>query len=64
MALLPWLRERIWPLEWHHTENSMAASVRLALLEMLSGGVTCITRAPSASPKIAYDVTARARRDA
>jgi cytosine/adenosine deaminase-related metal-dependent hydrolase len=40
--LMRWLRERIWPLEWHHTENSMAASVRLALLEMLSGGVTCI----------------------
>lgn len=40
--LLLWLRERIWPLEWHHTENSMAASVRLALLEMLSGGITCI----------------------
>lgn len=40
--LLRWLRERIWPLEWQHTEASMAASVRLALLEMLSGGVTCI----------------------
>jgi 5-methylthioadenosine/S-adenosylhomocysteine deaminase len=40
--LLRWLRERIWPLEWHHTENSIAASVRLALLEMLSGGVTCL----------------------
>jgi 5-methylthioadenosine/S-adenosylhomocysteine deaminase len=40
--LMRWLRERIWPLEWHHTENSLAASVRLALLEMLSGGVTCL----------------------
>lgn len=40
--LLRWLRERIWPLEWHHTEASMAASVKLALLELLSGGVTCI----------------------
>jgi 5-methylthioadenosine/S-adenosylhomocysteine deaminase len=40
--LLLWLRERIWPLEWHHTEASIAASVRLALLELLSGGVTCI----------------------
>ncbi|MCC6350375.1 MAG: amidohydrolase family protein [Candidatus Eisenbacteria bacterium] len=39
--LLRWLRERIWPLEWQHTEVSLAASVRLALLEMLSGGVTC-----------------------
>jgi 5-methylthioadenosine/S-adenosylhomocysteine deaminase len=40
--LLRWLRERIWPLEWQHTESSIAASVRLSLLEMLSGGVTCI----------------------
>lgn len=40
--LLRWLRERIWPLEWQHDEASMAASVRLALLEMLSGGVTCV----------------------
>lgn len=40
--LLRWLRERIWPLEWQHTEASIAASVRLALLEMLSGGVTCL----------------------
>jgi len=40
--LLRWLRERIWPLEWHHTENSIAASARLSLLEMVSGGVTCV----------------------
>lgn len=40
--LLRWLRERIWPLEWQHTEESIAASARLALLEMLSGGVTCV----------------------
>jgi 5-methylthioadenosine/S-adenosylhomocysteine deaminase len=40
--LMRWLRERIWPLEWQHTEESLAASVRLALLEMLSGGVTCL----------------------
>lgn len=40
--LLRWLRERIWPLEWQHTEASMAASVRLALLELISGGVTCV----------------------
>ena len=40
--LLRWLRERIWPLEWQHTEDSLAASVRLALLELVSGGVTCL----------------------
>ena len=40
--LLPWLRERIWPLEAAHTAPSVAASVRLGLAELLAGGVTCI----------------------
>jgi len=40
--LMRWLRERIWPLEWQHTEASLAASVRLSLLELLAGGVTCV----------------------
>ena len=40
--LLQWLRERIWPLEAAHSETSMAASVRLAITELLAGGVTCI----------------------
>jgi cytosine/adenosine deaminase-related metal-dependent hydrolase len=40
--LMRWLRERIWPLEWQHTEASLAASVRLALLELVAGGVTCL----------------------
>lgn len=40
--LLRWLRERIWPLEAAHTAASMAASVRLAAVELLAGGVTCV----------------------
>jgi 5-methylthioadenosine/S-adenosylhomocysteine deaminase len=40
--LLRWLRESIWPLEAAHTESSIAASARLGLLELVSGGVTCI----------------------
>jgi 5-methylthioadenosine/S-adenosylhomocysteine deaminase len=40
--LLRWLRESIWPLEAAHTEASMAASVRLALVELIAGGVTCV----------------------
>src|SRR5262245_53153785 len=40
--LLAWLRERIWPLEAAHTPASIAASARMGLAELLSGGVTCI----------------------
>ncbi len=40
--LLRWLRESIWPLEAAHTEASIAASVRLGVLELLAGGVTCV----------------------
>src|SRR4029077_17451358 len=40
--LLRWLRESIWPLEAAHTEASIKASARLGLLELLSGGVTCL----------------------
>jgi 5-methylthioadenosine/S-adenosylhomocysteine deaminase len=40
--LLAWLRESIWPLENAHTEASIAASARLALVELLESGVTCI----------------------
>ncbi len=40
--LLRWLRERIWPLEAAHTEASIAASARLGLAEMISGGVTTV----------------------
>ena len=40
--LLRWLRERIWPLEFAHTETSIAASARLGLAELIAGGVTCV----------------------
>ena len=40
--LLRWLRESIWPFEAAHTEDSIAASARLGLLELLAGGVTCV----------------------
>ena len=40
--LLRWLRESIWPLEAAHTERSIAASARLGLCELVSGGVSCI----------------------
>lgn len=40
--LLPWLRERIWPLESGHDPKSLKASARLGLAEMLLNGTTTI----------------------
>lgn len=40
--LLPWLRERIWPLEAAHDPKSLRASARLGLGEMLLAGTTTI----------------------
>ena len=42
MALLPWLRTRVWPLEAAHDEASVRASVRLGLLDLLTTGTTTI----------------------
>ncbi|MFZ9887056.1 MAG: amidohydrolase family protein [Myxococcota bacterium] len=39
-ALLPWLEERIWPLEGAHSEASLRASARLGIGELLLGGTT------------------------
>lgn len=41
-ALLPWLKERIWPLEAAHDPASLRASARLGLAEMLCSGTTTI----------------------
>ncbi len=40
--LLPWLKERIWPLEAAHDTRSLRASARLGLAEMLVAGTTTI----------------------
>ena len=42
LALLEWLKERIWPLEAAHDERSLAASAELGLLEMMLAGTTTI----------------------
>ena len=42
LALLDWLRERIWPLEAAHDEDSAYWSARLGLTELLLGGTTAI----------------------
>jgi 5-methylthioadenosine/S-adenosylhomocysteine deaminase len=41
-ALLAWLRERIWPLEAAHDRDSLRASARLGIAELLLGGTTAI----------------------
>lgn len=40
LALLDWLRTRIWPFEAAHTESSLRASTRLGIAELLLGGTT------------------------
>lgn len=42
LALLDWLRTRIWPLERAHDRDSVYWSARLGLTELLLGGTTAI----------------------
>ncbi|MBK8170901.1 MAG: 5'-deoxyadenosine deaminase [Sandaracinaceae bacterium] len=42
LPLLQWLKERIWPLEAAHDDESLYASAMLGLGEMLKAGTTCI----------------------
>jgi len=42
LALIDWLRTRIWPMEAAHTPASLRASARLAACELLSSGTTCV----------------------
>ena len=42
LPLLPWLEERIWPLEAAHDPASLAASAELGLAEMQRAGTTSI----------------------
>jgi cytosine/adenosine deaminase-related metal-dependent hydrolase len=42
LALLPWLRQRIWPLEAAHDPASVRASARLSVAELLRGGTTTV----------------------
>jgi 5-methylthioadenosine/S-adenosylhomocysteine deaminase len=42
LPLLAWLRERIWPLEASHTEQSLRVSAELGIAELLRGGTTTI----------------------
>jgi len=42
LPLLDWLRRRIWPFEAAHHAESMRASARLGIAELLAGGTTTI----------------------
>jgi 5-methylthioadenosine/S-adenosylhomocysteine deaminase len=42
LALLDWLRTRVWPLEAAHDAQTLAAATRLAAAELLLGGTTTV----------------------
>jgi 5-methylthioadenosine/S-adenosylhomocysteine deaminase len=41
LALIAWLKKRIWPMEAAHTPESIYASARLGIAELIRGGTTC-----------------------
>jgi 5-methylthioadenosine/S-adenosylhomocysteine deaminase len=40
LSLIDWLKTRIWPMEAAHTPESIAASARLGIAELIKGGTT------------------------
>src|SRR6266480_5910250 len=41
LSLIDWLKKRVWPMEAAHTRESIRASARLAVAELVKGGTTC-----------------------
>lgn len=41
LSLIDWLRKRVWPMEAAHSAESVRASARLGVAEMIRGGTTC-----------------------
>ena len=41
LALIDWLKKRVWPMEAAHSADSIAASARLGIAELIKGGTTC-----------------------
>src|SRR5438552_2021042 len=41
LSLIDWLKKRVWPMEAAHTAESIRASARLGIAEMIRGGTTC-----------------------
>src|SRR6266516_3017940 len=41
LSLLDWLKKRVWPMEAAHTPESIRASARLGVAELIKSGTTC-----------------------
>jgi 5-methylthioadenosine/S-adenosylhomocysteine deaminase len=41
LSLLDWLKKRVWPMEAAHDADSIKASARLGVAELIKGGTTC-----------------------
>ena len=41
LALIDWLKQRVWPMEAAHSPASLRASARLGVAELIKGGTTC-----------------------
>lgn len=41
LSLIDWLKKRVWPMEAAHNEDSIRASARLGVAELIKGGTTC-----------------------
>src|SRR3989440_10530070 len=41
LALIDWLKKRVWPMEAAHTPASIRASAQLGIAELIKGGTTC-----------------------
>jgi 5-methylthioadenosine/S-adenosylhomocysteine deaminase len=41
LSLIDWLQTRIWPMEAAHSPESITASARLGIAELIKGGTTC-----------------------
>lgn len=41
LSLIDWLKKRVWPMEAAHSRESIRASARLGIAELIKGGTTC-----------------------
>jgi 5-methylthioadenosine/S-adenosylhomocysteine deaminase len=41
LALIDWLKKRVWPMEAAHSAASVTAAARLGIAELIKGGTTC-----------------------
>lgn len=61
LELLDWLRARIWPFEGGHTFESLKASARLGVAELIKGGTTaCLDMATVQHTDAVFEVAAEA----